>query len=72
MAKKASKEDKEIEKKVVNKQKENEQQLFSQRELAEMFGLSITEMNSLYLIRGISEDEKLGYKEAYKLFNNIG
>ena len=73
MAKKQNQEKKEeIEKKVVSKKPEKQQQLFSQKELAEIFGVDPIQMSSFYLIRGISEDTKLSRKEAYELFNNIG
>lgn len=72
MVKKQNQEKKEeIEKKVVSKKPEK-QQLFSQEELAEMFGVDPIQMSSFYLIRGISKDTKLSRQEAYKLFNNIG
>ena len=73
MAKKQNQEKKEeIEKKVVSKKPEKQQQLFSQEELAEIFGIDPIQMSSFYLIRGISEDTKLSRQEAYELFNNIG
>lgn len=64
--------EKKVEKRIVNKQKEKQSQLFSQRELADIFGVSIFQMDSLYLIRGISKDTKLSQEEAYELFKNIG
>lgn len=73
MAKKAdNKEDKKIEKSIVNKQEDKQPQLFSQEELADMFGVTILQMDSLFLIRGISKDTKLSRERAYELFNNIG
>ena len=70
--KKEEKQEKKIEKRIVNKQKEKQSQLFSQEELADIFGVTKLRMNSLFLIRGISKDTKLSQEEAYKLFNNIG
>lgn len=72
MAKKGEAQKKEAEKKVVNKKIEKEQQLFSQKELAEMFGVDPIQMSSFFIIRGISKDTKLSREEAYELFNNIG
>lgn len=73
MAKKQNQEKKEeIEKKVVNRKPEKQQQLFSQKELAEIFGVDPIQMSSFYLIRGIKKDTKLSREEAYELFNNIG
>ena len=54
------------------KLEEKQPQLFSQRELADMFGVDILQMSSFFLIRGISKDTKLSREEAMKLFNNIG
>ena len=73
MAKKQNQDKKEeVEKKIVSKKPEKQQQLFSQKELAEIFGIDPIQMSSFYLIRGISEDTKLSRQEAYELFNNIG
>lgn len=57
-----------IEKKIVNKQKDIQPQLFSQRELADMFGVSVYQMDSMYSIRGIDRKKKLSFKEAQELF----
>lgn len=72
MAKKQEEKKEQVEKKIVNKKIEKQSQLFSQKELAEIFGVDPIQMSSFYLIRGISEDTKLSRKEAYELFNNIG
>lgn len=69
MAKKKEKEeDIKIEKKIVNKQKDKQPQLFSIKELADMFGISVYQMDSYYSIRGIDRKTKLSYEEAQKLF----
>lgn len=63
--------DKKIEKKVDNNQKDKNVQLFSQEELANLLGLSKYQLDSLYSIRGIDRQTKLGLKEARELFKNI-
>jgi len=69
MAKKKEKEEKaKSEKKIVNKQKDIQPQLFSQKELAEMFGVSVYQLDSMYSIRGIDRKRKLSFKEAQELF----
>lgn len=60
--------DKKVEKKVVNNQKEKQPQLFSQEELAPLFGMSRFKLDSLYSIRGIDRNKKLSIEEARKLF----
>lgn len=65
---KAKEEEKKIEKKIVNKQKDKEPQLFSQKELADIFGVSVYQMDSWYSIRGLSRKTKLSIEEAQKLF----
>jgi len=62
---------KKIEKKVVNNQKDRNSQLFSQEELAGMLGMSKFQLDSLYSIRGIDRQKKLGLEEARELFKNI-
>lgn len=57
-----------IERKNVNKKKDIQPQLFSQKELADMFGISVYQMDSLYSIRGMDRKKKLGFEEAQKLF----
>lgn len=65
---------KKSEKRVVNKQATNniQKQVYSLEELADLFGVSYQKMSSLYKIRGISKDTKLGYDEAFQKFKNIG
>ncbi len=60
--------EKKVEKKVVNKQKEKQPQLFSQEELAHLLGLSKFQLDSLYSIRGIERHKKMSLEEARKLF----
>lgn len=59
------------EKKVVNKQPKKTIHKYSLNELADLFGVSITSMRSMYKIRGLDKDEKFSYDEANKKFNNI-
>ena len=59
------------EKKVVNKQHEKPIHKYSLNELADLFGVSITTMRSMYKIRGLDKNEKFSYDEANKKFNNI-
>lgn len=59
------------EKKVVNKQPEKPIHKYSLNELADLFGVSITTMRSMYKIRGLDKNEKFSYDEANKKFNNI-
>lgn len=61
----------ESEKKVVNKQSKKPIHKYSLNELADMFGVSIVTMRSMYKIRGLSKDEELSYEEAHEKFNNI-
>ena len=61
----------ETEKKVVNKQSQKPIHKYSLTELADIFGVSITTMRSMYKIRGLDKEEKLSYDEASKKFNNI-
>lgn len=69
MAKKKDKEEKpKVERKIVNKQEDKEPQLFSIKELADMFGISVYQMDSYYSIRGIDRKTKLSYKQAQELF----
>lgn len=62
MAKK--KEEKKIEKKVVKKQKEKQPQLFSLKELSDIFGVSVNQMIIEYCVRGIDRNEKLSIDDA--------
>lgn len=69
MAKKKDKEEeKKVEKKIVNKQEDKEPQLFSIKELADRFGVSVYQMDSMFSIRGIDRKTKLSLKEARELF----
>ena len=63
--------DKKVEKKVVNKEKEKQPQLFSQEELAHLLGISKYQLDSLYSIRGIERNKKMSLKEARELFEKI-
>ena len=49
---------KENEKRVVNKQSERTIHKYSLNELADMFGVSVTTMRSMYKIRGLDKDEE--------------
>lgn len=69
MAKKKEKAEKtKVEKKIVNKQEDKEPQLFSIKELADRFGVSVYQMDSMFSIRGIDRKAKLSLDEARKLF----
>ena len=57
-----------VEKKVVNK---DQPKLYSLEELAQIFHYSKLEMSSLFLIRGIDENEKLSIKDAKTKFKNV-
>lgn len=59
------------EKKVVNKQQEKAKQLYSLEELANLFGVSIPRMRSLYAIRGLDKNNRFSYEEAYIQFKDI-
>lgn len=63
--------DKKNEKKVVNKDKEKQPQLYSQKELAHLLGMSVYKLDSLYSIRGIDRKTKMSLKEAREIFKNI-
>ena len=62
---------KENEKRLENKQPKKPIHKYSLNELADLFGVSITTMRSMYKIRGLDKEEKLSYDEASKKFNNI-
>lgn len=62
---------KENEKKLENKQPKKPIHKYSLNELADLFGVSITTMRSMYKIRGLDKEEKLSYDEANKKFKNI-
>lgn len=52
------------EKKVVNEQPKISIHKYSLTELADLFGISVMEMKSMYKIRGLDTNEKLSYDEA--------
>ena len=64
MAKKKEKEEKKVEKKVVNK---DQPKLYSLKELANIFGYDELQMSSLFLVRGIDKNEKLSIENAKKI-----
>jgi len=66
MAKKKSKEEK-IEKKVVKKQEDKQPQLFSLKELADIFGVSVYQMSINFSVRGIDRRKKISLEEAEKI-----
>lgn len=67
--KKNKKEDKskKIEKKVVKKQEDKEPQLFSLKELADIFGVSVYQMSINFSVRGIDRNKKISLEEAKKI-----
>lgn len=72
MAKKKEKnekkeEEEKIEKKVVKKQEDKQPQLFSLKELADIFGVSVYQMSINFSVRGIDRSKKLSLKEARKI-----
>lgn len=73
MAKRKEKEEEteKVEKKVVKKQKDIQPQLFSQKELANMLGISVYQLDSMYSIRGLNRKTKLSLEDAHKLFTNV-
>lgn len=56
-----------IEKKVVKKQEDKQPQLFSLKELADIFGVSVYQMSINFSVRGIDRNKKLSLKEARKI-----
>lgn len=62
------KETKKVERKVVKKE---QPKLYSLEELAEHFNIDKIQMSSLFLIRGIDENEKLSIEDARKKFKNV-
>lgn len=56
-----------IEKKVVKKPEEKQPQLFSLKELADIFGVSVYQMSINFSVRGIDRNKKLSLKEAEKI-----
>lgn len=72
MAKKKDKKEKEvkeekIEKKVVKKQEDKQPQLFSLKELADIFGVGVYQMSINFSVRGIDRNQKLSLEEAQKI-----
>lgn len=61
------KENKKIEKKVVNKQKEKQPQLYSILELSDIFGVSVHNFIRGYSVRGMDLKEKISIEDAKKL-----
>lgn len=61
------KENKKIEKKVVNKQKEKQPQLYSILELSDIFGVSVHNFVRGYSVRGMDLKEKISIEDAKKL-----
>ena len=61
------KENKKIEKKVVNKQKETQPQLYSILELSDIFGVSVHNFVRGYSVRGMDLKEKISIEDAKKL-----
>ena len=61
------------EKKVDKKPKTNnvQEKVYSLEELADLFGISYQKMSTLYKIRCIDKEEKLGYDEAFDKFKNL-
>ena len=66
--KETKKEIKKVEKKVVKKE---QPKLYSLEELAEIFGYSIYQMSSLFLIRGIDKNKKISIEDAKNKFKNV-
>lgn len=65
---KQEKEDKsKIEKKVVKKQEDKQPQLFSLKELADIFGVSVYQMSINFSVRGIDKDKKISLEKAKKI-----
>lgn len=62
------KKEKKIVKKPIPKKKPQSTKLYSQRELADMLGMTIYQLDSLYSIRGINRKTKMSLEEAHKLF----
>jgi len=62
------KEEKKVEKKVVNKE---QPKLYSLDELAENFGYTKVQMRLLFSIRGIDKKEKLSIEDAQKRFKDV-
>lgn len=67
------KDEKKVEKKVTKKIKKSNisPQKYTLNELADLFGVSVMTMRSMYKIRGIDKKEKFSYDEAFEKFSNI-
>lgn len=44
---------------------------YSLNELADLFGVTISKMRSMYAVRGIEKNQELTRKEAFDKFKNI-
>lgn len=64
-------EEKKVEKRVTKKQPKTQTRLYSLEELSDLLGVSVPQMKSLYLRRGLDKTEKLSLREAYDKFNTI-
>ena len=62
-----SKKQRKIEKKVVNKQKEKQPQLYSILELSNIFGVSVHSFIRGYSVRGMDLRKKISIEDAKKL-----
>ncbi len=58
-------------KSIPKKTKPIQPHLYSLEELSDFFGLSVYKMSSLYRIRGIDKNVKMGLEEAREKFKNI-
>lgn len=56
-----------IEKKVVKKPEDKQPQLFSLKELADIFGVSVYQMSINFSVRGIDRNKKVSLEQAKKL-----
>ena len=56
-----------IEKKVVKKPEDKQPQLFSLKELADIFGVSVYQMSINFSVRGIDRNKKISLEQAKKL-----
>ena len=65
--KKQEKKEVKIEKKVVKKQEDKQPQLFSLKELADIFGVSVYQMSINFSVRGIDRSKKISLEEAEKI-----
>lgn len=65
--KQESKKEVKIEKKVVKKPEDKQPQLFSLKELADIFGVSVYQMSINFSVRGIDRSKKISLEEAKKI-----